>query len=196
LPSFQTQSLHARGTHQGGYEWSALLGHYTWAGLPDKVAFQSAVVGNTVPGGEVAPGSKLAYGFDGYFYGLKGCVCGDRRVGLAAGFQRLHNASAPGDSADGQSWSLGPRFVFGQRELELTYTNYFIESDATVAVYSPSSAGYTNRIGDALDMALHFKDQGFTVKGRWVNARTLANKDSQQTMTEFYLGVETDYAPF
>jgi hypothetical protein len=195
LPSFQTQSVHLE-YKVLDFKGSGMVGHYMWTQLPDKVAFESAIVGNTVPNAEVAPGARFAYGFNGIFWGEDFCWCSSRSIQFELDYMGEHNSAAPGDSADAQLIKIGPRFVMGDRELEIFYYNYFIESDATVAVYGRESMGYTNRIGDAIEAKYILKDKGFNIQGRWNNARTLQDKDTQKTLTGFYLGVETDYAPF
>lgn len=196
LPSFQTQSLHVTGKHPGLAEWEVAAGHFNFSRMPDKVAYQSAQMGNTVFGGEAAPGAKLAYGFDGVFWKAEACLCLDGAVQFGAKYFGLLNSNAPSVARDAQMIGGGPRFKFGDHELELRYYNYFAESDSTVARYSRGTIGNTNRVGDILEAEFYFKKQGFKVKGQYVNARTLANTPNQQTLIQYYLGVETDYAPF
>lgn len=195
LPSFQTQSVHVNGEHEEA-AWELSAGHYRWAQLPDKIAFESARAGNTVIGGDAAPGARFSYGFDGYFAHAWTHLAKNYPVSLVLEYTRNRNGLAPSEAADAQMFGGGPMFRIGDTELELRYYSFFVESDATVARYLPGSLGYANRMGDRLEVALHFPQQKFRVKGSWTNALTVANRPEQQTMTDFYLGVETDYAPF
>lgn len=197
LPSFQTQSLHLK-KYFGGSSLSGMVGHYSWSRLPDKVAYQSALAGNTVDNGEAAPGARLAYEFDGYFWGLEYCLCGDGPLKWDLAISGEHNSKAPGPAADAQMWSIGPKWTMGAGEIGLRYYNYFVESDATVGLYTRSSLGYANRVGDVLELTFAPQDLGFKVVGQYTNARTLIDRssDNQQTLTQIWLGVETEYAPF
>ncbi|NJL24153.1 MAG: hypothetical protein HC902_02545 [Calothrix sp. SM1_5_4] len=197
LPSFQTQSLHMGGKFLKSMEWTAFGGHYAWSNLPDKVAYQSEILGNTPNGGEAIPGTKMLYGFDGFFWGSEFAFCADwAPVQFVGEYQGMRNNRAPGNSADGQVWGLGPRFELWDTEFDLRYRRYFTESDATVALYNRGMYGNTNREGDNIEFKVNFRDQKFSVVGEWVNAVALFNNGTQKTMTSYYLGVETHYAPF
>lgn len=195
LPSFQTQSLHLHGEHDE-VDWEVSTGHYSWARLPDKIAFESARAGNSVEGGEAAPGARFKYAFDGVFAHAWTRIGKRQPVSLNLEYTRNRNLRAPGEAADAQMFAIGPIVRLGDTELSLQYGRYFIESDSTVARYLPGSLGYANRMGDRVEAELHFKNEKFRIKGHWTNALTVANRPEQQTMTEVYLGVETDYAPF
>ncbi|MGE0526675.1 MAG: hypothetical protein AB7P49_06395 [Bdellovibrionales bacterium] len=195
LPTFLTESLHVSAREFDNLDLDLSVGRYHWSDLPDKVAFESARVGNRVAG-EVAPGARFLSGFDGLFLSSRACWCGPSWLGLVGEFQRVHNSEAPPSMADAQMWGLGPRLNFGRHELDLRYRSYFVESDATVANYNRAMLGHTNRIGDNIEARLDFKEQKFAIVGEWVNARTLRESSTQKTLTSYYIGVETHYAPF
>ena len=111
-------------------------------------------------------------------------------------FQRVHNDQALAGLGNAQMWGIGPRFVFGERTFEIRYRRYFSEKDSTVAIYSRSFLGNNNRMGDNIEFKFDFRDLKFAVVGEWVNAQPIRDNDLQLTMTAFYLGVETHYAPF
>ncbi len=71
-----------------------------------------------------------------------------------------------------------------------------LEKDTTVAVYTRSMLGNTNRMGDNVEFRLDFRDMKFAVLGEWVNATPMRDNEIQKTMTSVYVGVETNYAPF
>ena len=80
--------------------------------------------------------------------------------------------------------------------LDLRLRRYFIESDVTVASYNRGMLGHTNRLGDNVEFKLDFKEAKFAIVGEWDNAQTLLDRPLQKTVTQYYLGVETHYAPF
>lgn len=194
LPSFLAQSLHVSGKSDWA-ELSMVGGHYEWLNMPNKVAFESAITGNLVDG-DVAPGAHFKNKFNGWFGGIEFCACLSGPVQFTFDYQRILNAAAPSTDSDAQSWGFGPRFMMGDRELEIHYRNYFIESDATIGIYNRSLLGNTNRMGDDIEFKLDFKDRKFAIVGEWINARTIRDNSTQKTMTVYYLGLETPYAPF
>ncbi len=194
LPSFATQSLHL----SASYNWlegSLSAGRFAFNNMPSKVAFESAISGNHVEG-EVAPGARFKTGFEGWFGGIEVCACFDSPIQFVGEFQRLTNLKAPSVDADAQSWGFGPRFILGEHEIEIRYRQYFIESDATVGVYNRSFMGNTNRMGENIEFKIDFKDRKFALVGEWINARVIRDNATQKTMTVYYFGVETPYAPF
>ncbi|MBX3022218.1 MAG: hypothetical protein KF799_11140 [Bdellovibrionales bacterium] len=197
MPSFQTISLHLSGKRPGLVEWETMAGHYRYSELPNKVSFQSAQTGNTpLDAIGTAAGTRLAYQFNGYFWRAEACLCLDGPLSFDFKYAGILNSAAPSEARDGQIYGVGPRFRIGSDEIKFIYYGYFLESDATVSRYARSSLGFTNRIGDILEAEYHFKDQGFKIKAQYVRADTLAETANQKIMTQYSLGVETDYAPF
>lgn len=197
MPSFQTQALRLSGSLKDRVNWNVIGGHYSWSNLPDKVAFDSATMGNSPENNVIAAGSKFKFGFDGYFLSSEFCACELLPIGgLAFEFQRVHNSRADDGLGDAQSWGIGPHFTFGQMVLDLRYRRYFIERDTTVARYVSSSFGNTNRMGDNVEFKLDFNKYKFAVIGEWLNAIPMRDDAVQNTMTMFKLGVESHYAPF
>ncbi len=112
-------------------------------------------------------------------------------------FNRVHNFRAPGDSADGQLIGIGPKFKIGSNiEVDLRYRPYFIESDATVAAYSKSKFGNTNREGYNLEASVKFIKERFSIFAENYNARPINYDLNQRNLSIIYMGVETEYAPF
>ena len=195
LPMFQTQSLSLKSGYEDWLEGGAFGGHFEWRELPSKVAFESALLGNNVVG-EVAPGSRFLYDFNGYFWGAEILVGPKAWAHLIIQYEGINNVRAPSNAGRGEMWGIGPHINFGDVALELRYRRYFVESDATVASYNFYRLGNTNRIGDNFELKLDFRKQKFSIVGDWYNARTINNNPNQFTMNAIYLGVETHYAPF
>ena len=196
LASFNTQALTVSGKFPSDMKFDVVAGHYSWSNLPDHVAFQSAIAGNSVIG-EVAPGARFRYGFDGFFLTAQGCACSlTSWGGLNLGFERIRNGSAAEGFGNAQSWSIGPHLKFSDITLDVVYRNFFIEKDTTVAYYTSSFTGNTNRMGDEVEMKLDFIRYGFAVRAEWMNAVPIRSNSTQDTMTSVLLGVESHYAPF
>ncbi len=178
-----------------GLEWKAFAGAFEWKDIPAKTVFESRQVGN-VGAGDVAPGSRYLYGHRGYFGGGNMDYDFTKQLGVFTEYKRLRNIDAPSDSADGQLWAAGPKFRFQDKTLKLGYSNYFIESNATVAVYSRSRYGNTNRIGEILTAELHFEKLGFKVYGEYYRNKPINIDPNQFDMEQVYIGMETDSASF
>ena len=195
LPLFQTQSIHLKGRNVLYVDYDARVGHYAYSRLPDKVAFDSAVLGNSVPNGEVAAGSRFLYGFDGFFWGGTATVGSGRLLGEFE-YQGVHNRLARADSADAQAWALGPKLYWRDQVITLKYGQHFIESDATVARYNVANLGHNNRLGQSVELRWAFTKQHFALRGEVIESRVIAPQNTQQNLSVFTLGVETDYASF
>lgn len=199
VPSLQIQAIKVEGKHPGFGNWHGTVGHYTWSNLPDKVAFESAIQGNTVTNSEQTAGARFAYGFDGFYWGGTLCVCDAHDVfpvGLKMKYRGAHNRLAPSQAADAELLGAGPQFKIGSTDLSLMYSRFFIESDASVARYGRSKYGYANRVGDQIEAVADFKNSGFSLGAHWTNALPVADRPTQQTYSDFMIWVETDYARF
>ncbi len=196
LPQFRTETLILDGQVLNWMDWRASGGLFEWKQLPNKVAFESGLWGNSSVG-EVAPGAEFRYGFRGWQGGL------DARFGpeeswfhLLTEFRRLQNTAAPDGLNNAQSWGVGPQLNFRGRTVSALYRRFFAEKDATVSLYSSSNLGGTNRMGDQIEFKYAFTDYRFSIVGGWTNAVTIRNNPLQNTLTSYYLGVETDYVSF
>ncbi len=197
LPLFQTQSIQLSGKNFSWLEWRGNVGHYSWAGMPNKVAYESEILGNSPDGGEAVPGAQFKYAFDGVFAGVDFCLCFvESPLQWTGEFQRVRNARAASGFGDAQLIGTGPRIIMGDRVLDIRYRRYFVESDVTVASYNRAMFGHSNRIGDNVQVRLDFKDAKFAIVGEWDGAQTLIDRPLQKSMTQYYIGVETHYAPF
>jgi hypothetical protein len=195
LPTFQTQSLHLRAKPNDETELFAWAGHFRWKNLPAKVAAISQTLGNR-PTGDDPASAKFGYGFDGYFGGLSACYCVHNSFGVAAGIERFANNLAPTERRNGQGLWLGPKYEEKFWSLKMTYTKFFVESDATPAYYNPARYGHNNRDGDSLEFKLNLKKYKFSIVGEYTSAAIILQDFNQQHLTTMFLGVETDYASF
>ncbi len=196
-PTFETQSVNIGGKHFARLEWKAFGGRYAWANMPNKVASVSGFLGNSNTDVNMPQNSQFRYGNRGWFWGSEVCYCGPEAINFIARYQGNRNAFAPSDSADAQLWGLGPKIKFGDTELELLYSNYFLESDSSIAAYVWDDLGNTNRQGQRYEARLNFKDKGFAIFAEYTRAALInAEPTGRGVLTMYYMGVETQYAPF
>jgi hypothetical protein len=195
LPMFSTQTFTAKGKHFNLIEWKSTGGLFKWSSLPSKVISDSRLSGAMGTGIEVTD-SRFTYEHQGWFGTAELCLCMDSKIDVIGEIQRIHNTKADSFAADAQSLGIGGRVRFGDRELDLRYRQFFIESDATVAAYNKSSYGHTNRTGDGLEASLAFKKDHFKIYARGFRASPINVSEAQRDMSIYYLGVETDDASF
>lgn len=195
MPTFTATEMAGEWTGFESVRFGGRAGLYAWSKMPNKVAYDSALLGNTVPG-EVAPGATFSYGFHGYFGGVKACWQINKSFDVSAKFDRVHNGGAPSDSADSQSWEIAPKYKSKDFDLTVKYGNFFNESDSTVAYYNSSSLGNNNRKGDRLEFKLALNKYNFSVYGRWTDARVINVDPYEQNLKIIELGVETEYVAF
>lgn len=195
LPSFNSEMLYGAFNPNSKTKLSASFAHFSFAGLPDKVAFESAAMGNRVQG-EIAPGSQFKSKFAGWTWG--GVINSDfsEHVGISADYMGLVNTRAQASDRDGMIWGLGPRLIFKSWDMSALYGQYFLESDATVAYYTAPSLGHTNREGQYVQFIANFKESGFKVLGQWSQAKAIIENGVQKDFSEVFLRVETTYASF
>ncbi len=112
------------------------------------------------------------------------------------GYRGLNNSIAPTSSADAAAWGVGARTTLRPVQIEAWYWKYFVESDASVAVYNDSWLGNNNRTGEAALLKIDFMQLKFALVGEWYNSRTINSSSNQHTLNVIYIGVETHYADF
>ncbi len=191
LPTFDTQSLFLDFI-EPNYRISAQAGRYSWSAQPAGVAFDSANAGNRAPNTDNVAEARLASGFTGWFGDLEGTYTFDEQeVTAGAKFKRFHNAHAPSNFADSQRASVLGRKDYKEYGFELELGNFFSEADATVARYSSSGFGNTNRKGNFAEARLNLKKYRFFVDARWTQADVISNTSAQDDMTNFSLMVES-----
>lgn len=195
LPMFQTQSAHLNVKPVPDVTLGFWGGHYQWTNLPNKVAADSQLLGNTRTG-ELWAATKFAYGFDGYFGGARGCFCPPVGLGGEVSLMRFTNTSAPAGRRNGQMFEVSPMWRARDWDLRLTGALFFNERDTTPATYNPARYGNNNRNGYSAEVKLHLKSYGFSVVGQYVDAGTINRDPNQQRLTSMLLGVETDYEAF
>ncbi len=195
MPTFSTQTLQLSDKNFGLIEWKAGVGLYDWSNIPDKVVSDSRLVGNVGVGENIA-GSRFLYDHQGWYAAGSLCLCTGSWISGIIEYERVHNMKAPGDSADAQLVGIGPKMIFGDIVVDLRVRPFFTESDSTVAAYSKSKFGNTNRTGYNIEANVHFKKEGFSIYAENYQAEPINRDPNQRDLSIIYVGVETDYAPF
>ncbi len=190
LPTLETQSLFLEYNHPSRYMRSQ-AGRYAWSQMPARTAYDSTRAGNTPGNDGLDPEARLRYGFEGWFGDVEGGWILDSGLSFGAKFKRFHNNQAPSNLADSQLLSLFGNQRFDQFSLGLESGTFFSEADATVARYSSSGFGNTNREGHFVEGKVDFHPFKFFLVAKYVNAREINNGPSQDNMTNLSLMLES-----
>lgn len=195
IPEFQTQSVHFAMPEGDTWNFSAWGGHYSWSGLPSKVAFASQIVGNQ-PSTPQPATAFFQYGFDGAFGGLRGCYCVSGGWSGEMALTSFKNFKAPTERSLAEMIELSPSLDRKFWNLKFTLAYFFNESDTTPAYYNPARYGNNNRVGESFEARFNFKRYQFSLVAQYVNAGTINSNLNQQRLTSMLLGVETEYVSF
>lgn len=190
LPTFETQALFLE-YKPLDFEVEFQVGRFAWGKLPASVAKDSSQAGNTPAGGDLDPESKLASGFEGWFGSVDGLYKFSNGYASGFKFKRFSNQKAPSNLADSQRLSLVGLKEFDLYGVEIEGGSFFSEADATVAKYSSSGFGNTNRKGQFVKTSLDFKKYRFFVRAEYASAQVINGRSFQDNMNNFSLMVES-----
>jgi len=190
LPLFQTQSFFAE-TSSADWNWSLQGGLFQWSSLPSKVAYESTRAGNTPANQFLDPEAKFLYGYKGWFGNLEAMYFFHQGSRLGFDFKRFSNTKAPSNLADSQLISLKGGHEFGDFGVAVEAGSFFSEADATVAKYSSSGFGNTNREGNFLEAKLDFKKYKFYLTSKYVKANELNDGPAQDDADSLSFMVES-----
>jgi len=195
-PTFLTETLEFKITPAKEFEAEIYATHFRFNHLPAVVAFDSALLGNSVMG-ESAAGSAFRYGFDGFLVGTEVAVFQVGPMDFRVGGQWLQNTSAPKELNRGQLLFLQSTLRVNS-DLEITprFSSYFAESDVAPAAYNTWDMGNNNRKGLMAELRVRFPNYGFNVDAKYVQAETINDYAFQADKQYFFIGVEMDNVPF
>lgn len=190
LPTFQTASLFAN-LAQPQWTLGMQAGIYEWANLPAKVASQSTRAGNTPANELLDAEARFRYQYKGWFADIEGLYTFDNGFGMGGAFKRFSNTEAPSNMADSQRAGLTLVQDFGSFSAQIEGGSFFTEADATVARYTSSSFGNTNRTGYYLEGKVDIKPYKFYLVSSYTQANELNNGPSQDDANNFSFMVES-----
>ena len=172
-------------------EASASASHFMLSGMTSPTAHESRFYGSTVIGAE--KNARFAYDFNGFEYGaaLKARINKALKVSLKG--SAIINNEAPSGSNSGYTASVGPTFTFGNFEIEPSYSQFRLESDAIPASYSNLNNGWANRQGQAVSLRAKLIEEDITFRASYNNALEIKDGPYQADRNTYSVSVETSY---
>ena len=167
--------------------------HYAFRDLPSIVASDSAIHGNEVD--ESTPNNaRFIYQFDGWLAGGSARVELNEALAVELDTQMIQNTQAPETYRNAQMSSVAFEISLpGGVDLIPKAQAFFIESDVAPAFYNSSSFGHNNRVGWAANIEAKFKNEGFKVGARLVDADVINFNLNQSRQRNFMIQFETLY---
>lgn len=185
-PSFHTQTATVKAKPGSSWQVEGFGTHFTFKDLPTVVAADSELHGNEIEGD--GPNSKkFRFEFDGFVYG------GKSKLRIMRGFSAevfghvIVNTKAPETYRNAQM--IGGELEIGlpgATSLRPRFESFFVESDAVPAFYNSSDYGHNNRQGYSAGLDLEFRDAGFVIGGKYIDA-SLINPGTQQSRLQYIL---------
>lgn len=197
-PYLFTESLEANWSISRNNWLMGRVSHFNYDNLPRIVAFRSFIYGNTVTNTD-QNNARFIYDFNGYIYQMAFEQKISNPLSAQVQWNTIVNSKAPSSAGEAQSLKFFLANDFGRWIGGLSYTDYFIESDAVPAVYNSHRLGHNNRIGHSVELNIESKDWGVIFRTQYTKANLLSDslmridglqQDNQQT---FYLSVESMY---
>lgn len=190
LPTFQTESLFLNYT-QTSWKLESQAGLFAWSNIPSKVAYESSQAGNTPANSDSEAESYLRYGYKGWFGSLKGNYTFESGLNLGLGMMRFSNTDAPTALADSQRVFGSAEYSFEKLGLAFELGSFFSEADASIAKYTSSGFGNTNRKGEYIEGKFDIKPYQFYVVSKYARANELNQISYQDDLESFSVMVES-----
>lgn len=194
-PSMNYAAIKGRVPLGEALEVKVQVGAFQWENLPTTVAQRSYALGNSVNSISDSEGQWL-YKYNGYDskLDLELELEDWTIIGTAA---YLKNTSAPKTKSDAYSLIGGIAYQFNPTlHSHFSAGQFRIESDATVAYFSPGSFYNTNRNGYLLEAKLAFPKDGYNLAVKYVEADAIVQHPIQTRERNLMLRLETTYASF
>lgn len=190
-PSFLSEVLTFSTKPIPNVEASAYGGHWGFRNLPSAIAFDSSAFGNTVS--DVAQTtSQFTYQFDGWMAGGTSRIQVVDSLAWKLHGQMLQNTRAPDGYRNGQMVQSSFEITLpGNVVLEPSGIVFFAESDLAPGVYSSDELGHANRQGWGAGLESNFKEYGFKIGGRFVDADVINASPIQSRQQYFKINFET-----
>lgn len=190
MPSFLSETLRVRGMPTSFWTLRADATHFRFNQIPRQVAMNSAAFGNTLR----ADIDLLEYQFQGFAGGGGTSLEITRAVTWNIDGHVMKNTDAPEGYNLAQLISTSfDLHLPGDIDLRPQGEIFFAESDVSPAFYNDSGYGHSNRQGYAADLLATFKQAGFKLGLRYVNADLIDQKSVQSAQQYVMVRFETLY---
>lgn len=193
-PSFLTETLFANYSPTSRLGFTGHITRYQFNNLPTHVAYESRLIGNTVPHSTPAE-SQFLYDFKGLAYGVSAQAQIMERIGVDLNGQLLENREAPDAFNRGYSLQLGVTLEIFEQQLRASVTNFFNESDSAPAYYNSSRLGHNNRKGNAFGLEAIIS-QNIKISTHFVDSDVINPNLSMTRQQHLTVALETVYADF
>jgi hypothetical protein len=190
-PSFTSAALALNYKPNAQYYWNTRVGAFSFENLPQSVAYESSLRGNTVIA-LTQKESEFVYEYQGVEASseLKFPVMrGWDFFGKAAYLQNNKAADKYGRAYEG---TVGSEFFFiGRKTIEMSLTSFHIEPDAAVAYFNSNQLFNTNRNGYRVESYVNFRRYGFRVGAAYTEAELIYLNPVQSREKSVMLKLET-----
>lgn len=193
-PSFMTQTLYADVEFTKSTSLNASFSRYQFKELPSSVAFESRLLGNTVPY-STASQSQFLFDYRGSLYTLNARQELLSGLSLYGGGELIENDEAPSAYNRGFLTKVGVTWNFSDHELDLSLANYFNESDSSPAFYNSSRLGHNNMKGQAYAAAFTYEEL-FRVRVQYSDADVISPNLVNTRRQNLSVALETLYVDF
>lgn len=171
------------------------LTHFQFIDLPEKVAYESRLYGNSVDTIVIGRG-RFINGFEGYqpSFSIKGDI---GRFSLVYDTQYLINTEAPAGQNEGLTNSAGFISPFGKNaKLQLVGGVFQNEADTSPAFYNSWNHGHNNVRGEFARLDVLLAEPQFKITAYYSHFDLLDNRPYQSDGQYFSLSLETGYDDF
>lgn len=145
-PSFYTESLFLNYLPTSRFSLGLSATQFRFKNLPTNVAYQSRLLGNSVPHSTPATAS-FAFDFEGQLYTVSTRYALSRSIELDGRAEFLKNQKAPDAFNQGYLLEAGVGFNLYDHHIRFGAGTFFNESDSSPSAYNSSRFGHNNRDG-------------------------------------------------
>lgn len=193
-PTFMTQTAYADVEFTKNTSVKASFSRYQFKELPSSVAFESRLLGNTVPFSQASQ-SRFLFDYQGSLYTLNARQKLISGLTLYGGAELLENDEAPSAYNRGFLTKIGAVWSFLDHELDVSVANYFNESDSSPAFYNSSRLGHNNMKGQAYAAAFTYEEL-FRVRLQYSDADVISPNLVNTRRQNLSVALETLYVDF
>lgn len=194
-PSLNTASIKLNAISNIGHTFKLHLGAFKWENIPSAVANKAYALGNTVNLISDVQGNWV-YDYQGVDGKVEAAYVGTY-LSIRTGIDYLKNNQAPESKNTAYNyWGLIGIPLNSDNLLEVQASRFRIESDATIAYFSPTKFYNTNRNGYSVEAKYLLPKDSYSVSVRYTEADLLILNPIQTKERNIFLKLETSYVSF
>ncbi len=175
--------------------WTTNLSYFAYNDLPNVVAQDGRLYGHLFVDGTEAE-AQFLYEFAGYLVNTQLELIDENNYSLGVRGYWADNVEAKTNDRLESIQYFATKNI-NNLILDVSFENFFKDSEASPAIYSASSYGRNNRKGRVYGAGIEFTKLKFRIEGRYYDIDTIvANSAVQGKRDSYYLGLETLYVEF